>query len=490
MSQRFTPVSLFGLSLVCLAPFAQADEIARYQNSDASLDCAGLYAQKTQLAQTIEAGDPNSPSFGKAAAGAAANTGGQLAGAVVAQSSGLFGALGGLVSKAAGAVAQQQVQEKMGPSEEAKKLAAQAAARDGFLSSLAIAKECRKDDPSFAGKPISPEALQQLASGETSPLRPMGAELVGRLSEQLTPLDAAPVLEGAIKVAGKRVYLSEFRVLFEVSGEASANTRAGYMPGGTSYGATNSRVKFALAKPDISAFQAITDQAYKDLRQRMESKGVKLEEAEAITSASGAVYATTEAASTAEQPVYEEVNLGHVKRKYVVMAPTGMKLHSRGFAGIGAGNIGTRMDYMKSKLDAVSIGVAVNFAALESSGSGSSILNRDGSSTSASEGMSLSSPPASPIAQGHVDVGGLQMSKPLPIPGAFARFKEVGGFDSQKNSAVVGLQLLGNLAGMAGNKSKTVELEAELDGPATTRMVLQGLASFNNAVAQKFQAGM
>lgn len=490
MSHRFSPLSLFGLFLITSATFVQATEIAKVQEHDGTLDCAGIFAEQKQLAETIEAGDPNSPTFAKAAAGGVANAGGQIAGAVAAQSSGLFGALGGLVSKAAGVVAQQQVEAQMGPSEEAKALAAQATTRNGFLDSLAIAKECRKEEPSFAGKPITAEALQQLASAEKSSLRPMNAELVGSLSEQINPLSATPSLDGDIKTAGKHVYLSEFRVLFEVAGEASANTRAGYLPGGTSYGATHSRVKFALAKLDIAAFQAITDRAYKDFRQRLEARGLKLENAETIASSSGAVYPTTEAASTVAAPVYDEANLGYLKRKYVVMAPTGMKLHSRGFAGLGAGNIGTRIDWAKNKIDAISVGVAVNFAALESSGSGSSILHSDGSSTSAGEGMSLSAPPASPVAQGHVEAGALRMSKPLAIPGVFARFHEVGGFDTQKNAAVVALQLAGNLAGIAANKSKTVEMEAELDGPATTRMVLQGLASFNQAVVEKIKAGM
>ena len=301
-------------------------------------------------------------------------------------------------------------------------------------------------------------------------------------------LDGSELLEGKLNTAGKRIHISEFRVLFEVSGEVSASTRAGYLPG-TNYGGTRSRIKYQVANVDIAALQALTDKAWADLRERLAAGGVRLEDAAGFTAENGAVYAATEAASTPGAPVYVEQDLGHTTRKYLVLTPTGMKLHERGFAGMGAGDMGKRIDWSKSGFDGIAVGVAVNIAALETSGSGSSIWNRDGASTGAGEGMIITAPPQGVAASGHVDGGSLRAPKGIAVAGNFARFREVGGFDSQKNAAVVALQVVGNLAGVAANKSKVVEMEIDLDGPTTSRMALSGLASFNQALAEQFKAG-
>ena len=95
----------------------------------------------------------------------------------------------------------------------------------------------------------------------------------------------------------------------------------------------------------------------------------------------------------------------------------------------------------------------------------------------------LAIPAGSFVAQTHADVTALRLGKPLAIPGSFARFRTVGGYDTQKDAAVRALQIAGNLAGVAANKSRTVEMEVDLDGPATSRMAMQGLATFNQALA-------
>lgn len=482
---RIAALTALATTLGTLPALAQDPAIARVQPNDATLDCAAIAGEQKSLAEVIAAGDPDAPSLGKSAAGGAAKVGGEVAGAAVAQGSGLFGGLGGLASKLVGAVAQQQVEEHMAPDAAAVARAGQAKERAAFLTQLAAARECRTDDPAYPGKPLSADAMKQLTEGPAAgKLTPLAlADIQPLLDAPLTPLDARPAFDGELKLAGKRYSISEFRVLFEVAGEVSANTRAGHLPG-VDYGATHSHIKYQVADPDIAALQAITDRAWADFKQRLAAKGVALQDA-----AGDAVYPTTEAASVPGAPVYAEQNLGYTVRKYLVMAPTGMKLHARGFAGLGAGNIGVRMDWSKTKQDAIDVGVAVNIAGLASSGSGSSILHREGASVDAGAGMSLFTPPASAAISGHVDAGALRMSKPLAIPGSFASFREVGGFDSQKNGVVRALQIAGNLAGVAANKSKTVEMEVDLDGPATARMALQGLASFNEALAERLKAG-
>ncbi|MFN4104018.1 MAG: hypothetical protein ACK4GB_06980 [Tepidimonas sp.] len=259
--------------------------------------------------------------------------------------------------------------------------------------------------------------------------------------------------------------------------------------GATNYGATNSTINYKVANLDISALQMITDRAWADLQARLAEKGVRIEDREAFIAQHGEVYPATEAASTPDKPVYVEENLGYTVRRYVVMAPTGMKLHPRGLGGMGAGNIGKRIEFVKNKVDGLAIGVMLNIADLESSGSGSSILRQEGASTAAGEGMSLAGPTGYAVAIGHAEAGMLRMRKGFAVPGTFARFREVGGFDSQKDAVVRSLQIAGALAGVAANKSRVVDMEVDLDGPATSRLALQGLATFNKAVVEKIQTG-
>ncbi|WP_291992080.1 hypothetical protein [Candidatus Accumulibacter sp. ACC003] len=483
----------YSILVACLAgapALASAQTLARVNDADATLNCAGIASEQKSMDELVAAGDPNAPGVGKAVAGSAANVGGQVVGATAAQASGLFGGLGGLVGKVAGVVAQQQVEEKLAPDAAAQQRAAAAGERRSFLGKLASAKDCRPDDPDSAGKMLSAEEFRALAEGPAAgELKPFTAATVRTaLSEPLLPLDSTGFLEGQLNTSGKRFYISEFRVLFEVSGEVSASTRAGYMPG-TNYGGTRSKIKYHVANVDIAALQALTDKAWDELQERLAADGVHLEAAAAFTAENGAVYATTEAASTATAPVYVEQDLGHTTRKYLVLAPTGMKLHARGFAGMGTGDMGKRVEWSKNGLDGIAIGVAVNIASLETSGSGSSILHRDGASTAAGEQMTLSAPPGAVVANGHVNSGSVHAPKALAVSGNFARFREVGGYDTQKDAAVRALQVVGNLAGVAANKSKTVEMEVDLDGPNTSRMALTALATFNQAISEQFKAG-
>ncbi|RYF36641.1 MAG: hypothetical protein EOO21_01475, partial [Comamonadaceae bacterium] len=75
--------------------------------------------------------------------------------------------------------------------------------------------------------------------------------------------EAPPQIKGNAVLKGKRFYIAEYRVLFEVGGSATASTRAGYMPG-MDFGATRVTVAYQVAKPNLELFQAITDKAYAD----------------------------------------------------------------------------------------------------------------------------------------------------------------------------------------------------------------------------------
>src|SRR5690606_20657005 len=90
--------------------------------------------------------------------------------------------------------------------------------------------------------------------------------------------------------------------------------------------------------------------------------------------------------------------------------------------------------------------------------------------------------------QGHVKAGGLRLNQRLALDGPFASFREVGGYDSNKDGVAVAMGVLSNLAGLAKvSNTKTVEAEVDLDGPAAARLALKGLASINQALADKIK---
>lgn len=291
----------------------------------------------------------------------------------------------------------------------------------------------------------------------------------------------APQVKGQAVLKGKRFYIAEYRVLFEVGGNVSANTRAAYF-GGRDYGATRVSVNYKVPEPDVKLMQAITDKAYADFLARLDAAGLKPEPAEAFVKENGAVYESTTEASKQGAEVFEDVELGYGKRKYMVFAPTGTKMVSRSFIGLGAGNIGKRIDFSKGNLEGVSVGMVVNLAAQESSGGGSSMFKR-GSSANASAAMEIALPPKQlGILQTHARTEIVGLEAPLAVPGQFANLKETGGYDSQKDPVVAGIQMLGKLTmGLAGNNSKKVDMALEIDAQALEAQALQGITAINQA---------
>lgn len=323
----------------------------------------------------------------------------------------------------------------------------------------------------------APPAVESAPSAAVAP----AADAPAPAAAAEAPVPAAAPVQGTATLKGKRFYISEYRVLIETGGSVTASTRAAYF-GGTDRGGTRVTVHYQAPNLDVAALQAVADQAYADLLQRLDAAGARPEPADAITREFGTVYDAALDGTRPGTPVVEEVDLGYGKRRYWVFAPTGTRLNSRGFAGLGAGNIGNRIAYSKANVEAVSLGVAVHLAAQESSGSGSALFRR-GSSAKASAAMEVSGVPRVPLLQGHARGDLLQLGQAVPVPGEFAQLREVGGYDTQQDAAVKGLQMLGALMlGVAGNQSKRVEMAMDVDMPVYSRMAVQGLSSVNQGI--------
>lgn len=377
----------------------------------------------------------------------------------------------------------------------------QARARKEFLTGFFVQRGCKLSDiattpattpataPATAPARVAPAAVAPVAAPPAVPAAaPVAAALPATaaapdwktlLGAAITPAPGANV-RGSASLKGKRFYVSEYRVMFEVSGAVTASSRAAYF-GGTNYGATRMTVNYQAPGLDIAALQAVTDRAYADFLERLEAAGVKPEPAEAITREHGVVYEASVEPSRVGAPVIEDFDLGYGSRKYMVFAPTGMKLNPRGFAGLGAGNIGNRISYTKGNLEAISVAIAVNIAAQESSGSGSSLF-RSGSSANASAAMEIATTRHG-LFQSHAHTYGMQLGGPVAVPGQFASFREMGGYDSRQDAAVQGIQALGRLMGQAGNQSRRVDMAIDVDMPAMARMAVSGLAAVNAGIA-------
>ncbi len=325
-------------------------------------------------------------------------------------------------------------------------------------------------------------AHAQAPAPAPAPVALTPAEIQAALAPAPAVLDAPGLAKGAATLKGKRFYIAEYRVLFEVSGKVTASTRAAYF-GGKDYGATRVTVNYDLPQPNIALMQAITDRAYADFLARLEAAGAKPEPTEAFVKENGAVYESTAEATRPGAEQYEEVELGYGKRKYLVMAPTGTRVVPRSFIGLGAGNISKRIDFSKGNLEGVSVGMVVNLAAQESSGGGSSMFKR-GSSANASAAMEVFMPPKQlGVLQTHANTHIIGLNAPLAVPGDFASLREVGGYDSQKDAVVAGIQMLGKLTmGLAGNNSKKVDMVLDVDQAALARQALSGIAAVNQAM--------
>ncbi|MBP7568387.1 MAG: hypothetical protein KA795_20510 [Burkholderiaceae bacterium] len=326
-----------------------------------------------------------------------------------------------------------------------------------------------------------PEQAAAAAQGTPSIAQATPEQVQAALAEPVVPLDAGALAKGNAALKGKRFYVAEYRVLFEVGGSVSANTRAAYL-GGTDYGGTNVRINYLVPAPDVALLQAITDRAYADFVARLQAAGLSPEPADAFVRENGAVYEATQEATRPGSEVYEDAELGYGKRKYMVFVPTGTKMVPRGFAGIGAGNIGKRIDYSRANLEGVSVGMVVNLAAQESSGSSSALFKR-GSSANASAAMEITAAPKHlGVLQTHANAQFVNLGGPLAVPGQFASLREVGGYDTQKDAGVKALQLFGALTmGVAGNSTRRVDMALDVDNAALARHALQGMAAVNQA---------
>ena len=141
------------------------------------------------------------------------------------------------------------------------------------------------------------------AQPTAAPLQPMALDnIAAALARPVGQPMRAPRTSGALDLRGKQVYIAEYLLLFDLSGELPASGRDARLLGITVADATAATMAYRSA-PDIAALQALTDRAWADLQARLREAGLELADAAQITRQHGAVYPATEPASTPGAPV-------------------------------------------------------------------------------------------------------------------------------------------------------------------------------------------
>ena len=223
--------------------------------------------------------------------------------------------------------------------------------------------------PWYLGLLVAGASAQTMIT-QTTPtpvLRPMSAiNILAALDRPVGQPVRAARISGTLDLKGKQVYIAEYLLLWDLSGELPATARNGALLGTPL--APGPALLAYRSRPDIAALQALADQAWADLQARLTAAGVLLADAQAVVREHGAVHAATDAASTPAAPVVLESRTGNTLRRYLVLAPAGMRIVNRNAAGIGPGNPAARLAYPARGVEGLSLAMAINLSALDAGG--------------------------------------------------------------------------------------------------------------------------
>ena len=321
----------------------------------------------------------------------------------------------------------------------------------------------------------------------TPVLRPMSAiNILAALDRPVGQPVRAARTSGALDLKGKRLYIAEYLLLWDLSGEVPASARGGVLLGtplvpGPALLAYRSR-------PDMAALQALTDRAWADLQARLAAAGVVLADAQAVVAEHGAVYAATDAASTPAAPVVLESKAGDTQRRYLVLAPTGMRIVNRNAAGIGLGNPAARLAYPARGVEGLSLAMAVNLSALDATGQRVPGFASPGGLPTLSPLMELAPAPSAALVHAHAQLALVNLSEALVPAAEFGRLRPVpldGPIPT--NDPLSPLASLGRrLAG--DTTAQRVSAELDVDGPTTARLVLLVTSAANQAIADALKS--
>lgn len=323
---------------------------------------------------------------------------------------------------------------------------------------------------------LRPFDLQSIAPALA---RPVGAAM------------ASPSVSGRLELAAKRVFIAEYQLLFEVAGQIVAATRDGKLFG-REQGAERVTLIYT-SQPDIAALQALTDRAWDDLRARLDAAGVVLAPAGPIVASFGAVFDATEPASAAGAPVFVTARSASGARRYLVLAPTGMKLAARSPTGdLSSVNLAAQTAYPLRQVEGLSLSIAINLSAMDGGVPRPSGLGGDPSAVIAPL-MEIGPAPSAALVHAHGQRGLVNLNEALLLDGEFGRLRPAPDTPGQA-PPTPSPDLFGGLgrtldgAG-ATAPPKRIDVVLETDGPVLARMALFGISAANQAIATALRTG-
>ena len=319
-------------------------------------------------------------------------------------------------------------------------------------------------------------------------LQPLStANIADALARPLGAPVTVPRTRGTVDLSGKRFYLAEYRVLIEQSGEQVVAPVDGRLLGlQLPVGEVTLSYR---AQPDLTALQALVDRAWADLQARLLSAGVALTPAEAITSTNGAIFEATEAGSSSAQPVITESKQGDTLRRHLVFAPTGTKLVRQVPGGLDVGNLAARLSYPRQRVEALSVAMAVNLSALDTSGRRISGFAPVPGVDTLSPQLELGPAPQAALVHAHAQRALVNLNEALLLTPEFGRLRAATPAEARAGSSPLqSLIALGR--SLTGTAKPQVDAVLELDGLATSRLLMYALQAGNQAVADTLKAAL
>ena len=333
-------------------------------------------------------------------------------------------------------------------------------------------------------------ASAQTMITQTTPtpvLRPMSAiNILAALERPVGQPVRAARTSGALELKGQQPYIAEYLLLWDLSGELPATARNGALLGTPL--APGPALLAYRSRPDVGALQALTDRAWADLQARLAAAGVVLADAQAVVRAHGAVYAATDAASTPAAPVVLESRTGDTVRRYLVLAPTGMRIVNRSAAGIGLGNPAARLAYPAHGVEGLSLAMAINLSALDTSSARVPSFASPGGLPTLSPLLELAPAPSAALVHAHAQLALVNLGEALVPAAEFGRLRPApldGPIPT--NDPLSPLTSLGRR--LAGDATvQRVNAELDVDGPTTARLALLVTSAANQAIADALKA--
>lgn len=324
-------------------------------------------------------------------------------------------------------------------------------------------------------------------TADLPPLRPLSmvsAEAaLARLPGTPTP---APRTSGTLDLRGRQVHIAEYLLLFDLAGEQPGPVRDGKLLGTP---VPEGKAQLAWrATPDVAVLQALTDHAWADLQARLQAAGVVLADAAAVVQAHGAVHAATSPGSDAGAPVQLVHTQGGTTRRYLAMAPTGMRLVPRTPAGIGPGDAAARATYQAQRHEALSLAMALHLSVLDATGARAPAFAAPGGLPTLSPLMELAPAPAAALVHAHAQQAFVNLNEALIPAAPFGRVRlapldgPIPSNDPLKPLLNFGLRPQGDAP------PRRVEALLDLDGPSTARLAVYLSSAANQAIADALKA--